>query len=231
MGRLCRPRGLRLICGMVIERDTVGRIHKATNGKYYYQSKFEDGTTVRAREKDWWTAAAFRTLDRRQRKKPVGLLNLGDLSWWMYKGKHYLTDGHPRPTELLEFLESLKILADFRNEKFFPKSAAYKLRTIGKRKPPGVPLAEIVKEATGEHPAAPKKRKQPKVKKPGREYIPSDVKIFVWRRDEGRCVECNSREHLEYDHIIPIAKGGSNTARNLQLLCERCNRKKGASIA
>ncbi len=149
----------------------------------------------------------------------------------MYKGKHYLTDGHPRPTELLEFLESLKILADFRNEKFFPKSAAYKIRTVGKRKPPGVPLAEIIKEATGEYPAAPKKRKKAEVKKPRREYIPSDVKIFVWRRDQGRCVECGSREHLEYDHIIPVAKGGSNTARNLQLLCERCNRKKGPSIA
>ncbi len=44
-------------------------------------------------------------------------------------------------------------------------------------------------------------------------------------------VECSSRERLEYDHIIPIAKGGSNTARNLQLLCELCNRKKGSSIA
>ena len=28
---------------MIIERDTVGRIHKAANGKYYFQSKFEDG--------------------------------------------------------------------------------------------------------------------------------------------------------------------------------------------
>lgn len=61
-------------------------------------------------------------------------------------------------------------------------------------------------------------------------YIPQVVKISVWRRDEGRCVQCKSREKLEYDHIIPVAKGGSNTERNIQLLCEPCNRAKAANI-
>ncbi|MCE9553188.1 MAG: HNH endonuclease [Planctomycetes bacterium] len=61
-------------------------------------------------------------------------------------------------------------------------------------------------------------------------YIPPVVKIAVWRRDEGRCTLCKSREKLEYDHIIPIAKGGSNTERNVQLLCEPCNRAKSAHI-
>lgn len=56
--------------------------------------------------------------------------------------------------------------------------------------------------------------------------IPEEVKIAVWRRDNGRCVKCGSQENLEYDHIIPFAKGGSNTARNIQLLCEKCNRQK-----
>ena len=63
-----------------------------------------------------------------------------------------------------------------------------------------------------------------------RESIPESVRHEVWRRDEGRCVDCGSRERLEFDHIIPVSKGGSNTARNLELRCETCNRRKGATI-
>jgi 5-methylcytosine-specific restriction endonuclease McrA len=66
--------------------------------------------------------------------------------------------------------------------------------------------------------------------KPVRTGISKDAQNFVWKRDGGRCVECGSNENLEFDHIIPVSKGGSNTARNLQLLCEPCNRRKGASI-
>lgn len=65
----------------------------------------------------------------------------------------------------------------------------------------------------------------------GRDAIPASVRREVWRRDGGICTRCGSRENLEYDHIIPISKGGSNTARNIELLCEICNRSKGASIA
>ncbi|MEQ1558823.1 MAG: HNH endonuclease [Methyloglobulus sp.] len=61
-------------------------------------------------------------------------------------------------------------------------------------------------------------------------FVPSSVKIAVWRRDNGKCVECGSNEKLEYDHIIPVSKDGSNTERNIQLLCEKCNRKKSANI-
>ncbi len=65
----------------------------------------------------------------------------------------------------------------------------------------------------------------------GRTPIAEDVRIEVWRRDGGRCAKCGSQRHLEFDHIIPVALGGSNTARNVQLLCETCNRAKGASLS
>jgi len=60
--------------------------------------------------------------------------------------------------------------------------------------------------------------------------IPRDVKDSVWNRDGGRCVECGSNKNLEFDHIIPHSKGGSNTYRNIQLLCESCNRSKSDKI-
>jgi hypothetical protein len=66
--------------------------------------------------------------------------------------------------------------------------------------------------------------------KTGREPIPERIRNEVWRRDGGKCVECSSVYNLEFDHVIPVAKGGSNTARNLRILCEPCNRRKSDSI-
>ena len=66
--------------------------------------------------------------------------------------------------------------------------------------------------------------------RPRRSSIPSAVKQEVWQRDQGCCVDCGSNELLEFDHIIPVAKGGANTSRNIQLLCEACNRSKSDKI-
>lgn len=63
-----------------------------------------------------------------------------------------------------------------------------------------------------------------------RKPIPDEVKLYVWSRDKGKCVNCGSNESLEFDHIIPVAKGGNSTERNIQLLCEKCNREKSDNI-
>jgi hypothetical protein len=63
-----------------------------------------------------------------------------------------------------------------------------------------------------------------------REPIPKEVMNQVWNRDGGKCVKCGSQENLEFDHIIPFSKGGAATYRNLQLLCQKCNRQKSDTI-
>lgn len=63
-----------------------------------------------------------------------------------------------------------------------------------------------------------------------RQHISREVKVAVWQRDGGRCCQCGSTSALEFDHIIPVSMGGGNTERNIQLLCEPCNREKGASL-
>jgi len=76
-----------------------------------------------------------------------------------------------------------------------------------------------------------KQLEEPKVEDGKRSRrISQDVKDKVWNRDGGKCVECSSNENLEFDHIIPHSKGGANTYRNIQLLCEPCNRSKSAKI-
>lgn len=65
---------------------------------------------------------------------------------------------------------------------------------------------------------------------PGRN-LSATVKREVWRRDQGKCVECGSKEFLEFDHIVPFSRGGSNTTRNIQLLCGKCNKAKSNNIS
>ena len=61
-------------------------------------------------------------------------------------------------------------------------------------------------------------------------FIPREVRQRVWQRYGGQCAECGAKQYLEFDHIIPVAKGGSNTDANVQLLCRACNLKKSALI-
>jgi hypothetical protein len=37
--------------------------------------------------------------------------------------------------------------------------------------------------------------------------IPTPVKVEVWRRDRGQCVQCGSTKNLHFDHNIPSSKG------------------------
>jgi hypothetical protein len=63
--------------------------------------------------------------------------------------------------------------------------------------------------------------------------IPSATKRLVFARGNYRCqftaadgTRCAERRHLCIDHVYPFAKGGSNHADNLQLLCWMHNHRK-----
>jgi hypothetical protein len=64
-----------------------------------------------------------------------------------------------------------------------------------------------------------------------RRIIPSHIKLAVWKRDGGACVQCGSKQNLHFDHILPYSKGGtSDSERNIQLLCMKHNIQKGAKL-
>ena len=63
-----------------------------------------------------------------------------------------------------------------------------------------------------------------------REAIPPHMRSEVWRRDQGKCTTCGSKSNLQFDHIIPVSRGGATSVQNLQLLCLQCNVSKAATI-
>lgn len=42
----------------------------------------------------------------------------------------------------------------------------------------------------------------------------------------GRCAKCGKKRKLTIDHVIPLSKGGTHTADNVQGLCRHCNATK-----
>jgi len=64
-------------------------------------------------------------------------------------------------------------------------------------------------------------------------HIPPSVILRVARRDNYTCQSCGKqlRDHeLEFDHIIPVARGGLTRESNLRLTCRACNRRKGSRV-
>ena len=60
--------------------------------------------------------------------------------------------------------------------------------------------------------------------------IPKALRRTVWERDAGHCTftsgdghRCTATRRLEFDHIVPLAKGGSTSVENLRLLCRAHN--------
>lgn len=59
-----------------------------------------------------------------------------------------------------------------------------------------------------------------------RKQFSQDERMTVYNKDKGRCAICGrfiSYEEFTIDHIIPLAKGGTNEMKNLQCACNKCN--------
>ncbi|MCN0153394.1 HNH endonuclease [Salinispora arenicola] len=67
-----------------------------------------------------------------------------------------------------------------------------------------------------------------------REPPPKWARRAVFFRDRGRCAHCgtdlsgllDALPKEQFDHVVPLARGGLNDITNLQLLCEMCNLRK-----
>ena len=55
--------------------------------------------------------------------------------------------------------------------------------------------------------------------------IPELVRQTVWRRDEGRCVDCGAEADLVFDVILPVSRGGSVNTPNIELRCTSCRQR------
>lgn len=70
-----------------------------------------------------------------------------------------------------------------------------------------------------------------------RALMTARLRSFIKGRDNYSCVSCGISIHaephllLEVDHILPVSKGGLSVPDNLQTLCWRCNRRKGAKLS
>jgi hypothetical protein len=64
-------------------------------------------------------------------------------------------------------------------------------------------------------------------------YIPFKIKVRVVRRDNYTCQVCGKHlldDEVEFDHVIPISKGGSSEEHNIRLTCFECNRDKNDRV-
>lgn len=69
-----------------------------------------------------------------------------------------------------------------------------------------------------------------------RSLMTSKLRQRIKERDDFTCQKCKNSTYkepnllLEIDHIIPVSKHGCTVENNLQTLCWKCNREKGANL-
>lgn len=57
--------------------------------------------------------------------------------------------------------------------------------------------------------------------------LSDELRQQVYERNAYTCQHCGATENLSIDHIIPVFYGGETELDNLQVLCRKCNSRKG----
>jgi HNH endonuclease len=162
--------------------------------------------TIQVRDKgilgylELYSSYKFLNFFEKQEKEPVIIFKKGDGEYLLFHNNLYFFDSDDPHS-----LDEKKLLIKenyFRHEKKFRKLQK-EIRLYEKMESKNELLSEPISE---------------------------EVKFIVWKRDKGKCVKCGSNNKLEFNHIIPFSKGGSNTERNIQILCEKCNSEKADKI-
>lgn len=147
-----------------------------------------------------------------------------------------MSDTAPKVRTKIEALSSSR----FTLQASLPGSARDKLRRLQDLLAHSIPngdVAEIIERSFDVHIEKLERQKfgigamrSRRSSKPTVRSIPARTKKAVYDRDGGQCAHmyqdgqrCPNRAALEFDHIVPVAKGGKTTIDNLRLLCRAHN--------
>jgi hypothetical protein len=133
---------------------------------------------------------------------------------------------HARPGASTE--DVLEAALDLLLETHAKRKAALVKKPRSARLPAAASKAEQPPTTTADSPL-PSAANEP-ASPPDTRYIPAAVRREVWTRDQGRCRwplafggVCGSTCRVEFDHVVPLARGGTSTIGNVRILCRPHN--------
>lgn len=127
------------------------------------------------------------------------------------------------------FRESAEGKAYYAAYRASAKSKAYAAEYRAKNQDRHRQLVTAWRKANPESVAAIRGNRRARLGSAEGQHTQADIK-FLYIMQDGQCASCTLELSItghHVDHIIPLARGGSNWPDNLQILCPSCNCSKG----